>query len=254
MVPNKPAIVIWYRNPLLKNSGVFAALNLNLTPSLFYSSRQEDYDGVALIIGNTALSTFSSRLMNVNELTDMPVRETKIAGIPLTVRLYADDWTWNDVWYAFLLGGMSGTVVGLLCYYLMSVRMRPGREIMTAIKREQFYVAYQPVVDTQALRVTGLEVLLRWRHPVAGEIPDAFINFAESQKMIVPLTQHLFELIARDAAELEKVLPVGVKFGINIAPDHLHSAKALKQISRNCSLPYPHTISRLCWKLPSAIC
>ncbi|MBD3961457.1 cyclic di-GMP phosphodiesterase, partial [Xanthomonas citri pv. citri] len=86
--------------------------------------------------------------------------ETKIAGIPLTVRLYADDWTWNDVWYAFLLGGMSGTVVGLLCYYLMSVRMRPGREIMTAIKREQFYVAYQPVVDTQALRVTGLEVLL----------------------------------------------------------------------------------------------
>ncbi|WP_252396895.1 hypothetical protein, partial [Escherichia coli] len=34
--------------------------------------------------------TFSSRLMNVNELTDMPVRETKIAGIPLTVRLYAD--------------------------------------------------------------------------------------------------------------------------------------------------------------------
>ncbi len=39
-----------------------------------------------------------------------------------------------------LLGGMSGTFVGLLCYYLMSVRMRPGREIMTAIKREQFYV------------------------------------------------------------------------------------------------------------------
>ncbi len=203
MVPNKPAIVIWYRNPLLKNSGVFAALNLNLTPSL-YSSRQEDYDGVALIIGNTALSTFSSRLMNVNELTDMPVRETKIAGIPLTVRLYADDWTWNDVWYAFLLGGMSGTVVGLLCYYLMSVRMRPGREIMTAIKREQFYVAYQPVVDTQALRVTA------WKYCYAGGIlsrrnsPDAFINFAESQKMIVPLTQHLFELIARDAAELEK--------------------------------------------------
>jgi microcin C transport system substrate-binding protein len=27
-----------------------------------------------------------------------------------------------------------------------------------------------------------------------------------------------------------------------------------KQISRNCSLPCPHTISRLCWKLPSAIC
>ena len=155
---------------------------------------------------------------------------------------YADDWTWNDVWYAFLLGGMSGTFVGLLCYYLMSVRMRPGREIMTAIKREQFYVVYQPVVDTQALRVTGLEVLLRWRHPVAGEIPpDAFINFAEAQKMIVPLTQHLFELIARDAAELEKVLPVGVKFGINIAPAHLHSESFKADIQKLLtSLPAHH--------------
>lgn len=171
MVPNKPTIVIWYRNPLLKNSGVFAALNLNLTPYLLYSSHQQDFDGIALIIGNTAISTFTPHLMNVRELTGTPVRETKIAGIPLTVRLYANDWTWSDVWYAFLLGGMSGTVVGLLCYYLMSVRMRPGREIMMAIKREQFYVVYQPVVDTQTLRVTGLEVLLRWRHPVVGEIP-----------------------------------------------------------------------------------
>lgn len=183
MVPNKPTIVIWYRNPLLKNSGVFAALNLNLTPYLLYSSHQQDFDGIALIIGNTAISTFTPHLMNVRELTGTPVRETKIAGIPLTVRLYANDWTWSDVWYAFLLGGMSGTVVGLLCYYLMSVRMRPGREIMMAIKREQFYVVYQPVVDTQTLRVTGLEVLLRWRHPVVGEIPpDAFIHYAESQR------------------------------------------------------------------------
>lgn len=71
--------------------------------------------------------------------------------------------------------------------------------------------------------------------------------------MIVPLTQHLFELIARDAAELEKVLPVGVKFGINIAPDHLHS-ESFKADIQKLLTSYPHTISRLCWKLPSAIC
>lgn len=42
--------------------------------------------------------------------------------------------------------------------------------------------------------------------------------------MIVPLTQHLFKLVARDAATLQQVLPVGAKYGINIAPDHLHSS------------------------------
>lgn len=88
---------------------------------------------------------------------------------------------WNDGKH-FYCGGMSGTVASLLCYYLMSVRMRPGREIMTAIKREQF-MAYQPVVDTQSLRVTGLEVLLRWRHPVAGEIPRMpSLTLLESQR------------------------------------------------------------------------
>ncbi len=59
--------------------------------------------------------------------------------------------------------------------------------------------------------------------------------------MIVPLTQHLFELIARDAAELEKVLPVGVKFGINIAPDHLHSESFKADIQKLLtSLPAHH--------------
>ncbi|MFQ9949010.1 MAG: EAL domain-containing protein [Escherichia coli] len=54
--------------------------------------------------------------------------------------------------------------------------------------------------------------------------------------MIVPLTQHLFELIARDAAELEKVLPVGVKLALTLRRPTC-TAKALKRISRNCSLP-----------------
>ncbi len=35
--------------------------------------------------------------------------------------------------------------------------------------------------------------------------------------------QHLFELTFRDAPTLQKVMPVGAKFYINIAPEHLHS-------------------------------
>lgn len=225
MMPNKPAMAIWYRNPLLVNSGVFTSLNINLTPYLLYTARQEEFDGVAIIVGNNALSTFSDHLLTLNELADNPMREAKIDGVPMTIRLYATNWTWPELWYALLLGGMGGSIAGLLCYYILSLRLRPGREILIGIKRDQFYVVYQPVVDTQTLRVTGLEVLLRWKHPTAGEIPpDAFINYAEAQQMIVPLTQHLFRLIARDAPALQAVLPVGAKFGINIAPDHLHSS------------------------------
>lgn len=242
MMPDKPAMVIWYRNPLVNNSGVFTSLNINLTPYLLYTARQEDFDGIAIIVGNTVLSTFSDHLQTVDELTGTPERVAKVEGVPLTLRLYANNWTWPDLWYALLLGGMGGIIAGLLCYYIMSVRLRPGKEIVNGIKREQFYVVYQPVVDTHSLSVTGLEVLLRWKHPTAGEIPpDAFIHYAEAQQMIVPLTQHLFKLIARDAHELQKVLPVGAKFGINIAPDHLHSSSFKDDVRQLlASLPPNH--------------
>ncbi|MEX8701769.1 EAL domain-containing protein, partial [Salmonella enterica] len=71
--------------------------------------------------------------------------------------------------------------------------------------------------------------------------PDAFIHYAEAQQLIVPLTQHLFELIARDAPTLQKVMPVGAKFGINIAPEHLHSDSFKEDMHRlRDALPAHH--------------
>ncbi|SUH08302.1 rtn protein [Salmonella enterica subsp. enterica] len=65
--------------------------------------------------------------------------------------------TYNDLWYALMLGCISGIVAGFICYFIYALRTRPGKEILTAIKHEQFYVVYQPVVDTRTLSVTGLK-------------------------------------------------------------------------------------------------
>ncbi|MET2625063.1 cyclic di-GMP phosphodiesterase [Klebsiella pneumoniae] len=100
----------------------------------------------------------------------------------------------------------------------------PRKSILLGIKNNQFYIVYQPVVNAQTLRISGVEVLMRWRHPVVGEIPpDVFINLAETQQMIVPLTHHLLALIASDAAVLKRILPRGVKLGLNISPAHLQA-------------------------------
>lgn len=54
---------------------------------------------------------------------------------------------------------------------------------MTAIKREQFYVVYQRVVDTQALPGNGHGSTATLAASCSGRnTPDAFINFAEAQK------------------------------------------------------------------------
>lgn len=254
MMPDKPAMAIWYRNPLLKESGVFTSLNINLTPYLIYTARQEDFDGIALIIGDTVLSTFSSHLMTVKELSGTPSRQATIKGLPLKIQLYADSWTYNDVGYALLLGSMSGIIAALLCYYISSIRLKPGREILVAIKREQFYVVYQPVVDTQTLRVTGLEVLLRWRHPTAGEIPpDAFIHYAEAQQLIVPLTQHLLNSWRATPPRCRRYCLSGQSLA-SISRLTTCTATALKRTSVSWRNPYRRIIFRSYWKLPNAIC
>jgi EAL domain-containing protein (putative c-di-GMP-specific phosphodiesterase class I) len=96
------------------------------------------------------------------------------------------------------------------------------------------------VVDAKELKMRGVEVLMRWKHPTMGEIPpDAFINFAEAQKLIVPLTLHLFDLIIQDAV-LQTVLPPGQSWGLTSRRDTC-TPTALKRICAfNAALPPDH--------------
>ncbi len=50
-----------------------------------------------------------------------------------------------------------------------------AKSILLGIKNNQFYIVYQPVVNAQTLRISGVEVLMRWRHPVVGEIRPTFL-------------------------------------------------------------------------------
>lgn len=232
MMPDKPAIALWFRSPLLEQRGVFAALNINLSPYMLYTSWQPDLTGIALGIGDRAISTFSTRVTQLSQLPQQPFRTRILKNTPLTLYLFAEKWQPEDIQFALLLGATAGMLTGLLTAYILFTHLRPGREILTAIKRDQFYVVYQPVVDGATLQVSGVEVLMRWRHPAAGEIPpDAFIHFAEAQQLIVPLTLHLFSLISRDAPVLQTLIPQGAKVGINIAPGHLHWASFMDDIS-----------------------
>lgn len=82
MLPNKPAIAIWYRNPLVKDGGVFTSVNINLTPYLLYTARQDEFAGIAIIIGDNALSTRSSRLVKAHDLHDIPARTATLKEVP----------------------------------------------------------------------------------------------------------------------------------------------------------------------------
>lgn len=58
------------------------------------------------------------------------------------------------------------------------------RSLRFALKGQQFFIEYQPLVEVSE-GIVGFEALLRWRHPYAGVIPPSvFIPMAEADGLM----------------------------------------------------------------------
>jgi diguanylate cyclase (GGDEF)-like protein len=74
-----------------------------------------------------------------------------------------------------------------------------------ALESGQFFLLYQPTVDLATGAFTGVEALLRWRHPERGVIqPDDFIPALESSNLIVPVGRWVLEEACRQGANWHK--------------------------------------------------
>jgi predicted signal transduction protein with EAL and GGDEF domain len=70
----------------------------------------------------------------------------------------------------------------------MQLRRTLERDLRRALAMGEFELFYQPVIDVHSRQVSGLEALLRWRHPERGLVPpDAFIPLAEEIGLIIPI-------------------------------------------------------------------
>jgi diguanylate cyclase (GGDEF)-like protein len=59
-----------------------------------------------------------------------------------------------------------------------------------ALDRDEFQLLYQPKIEIESGRITGVEALIRWWHPVLREVsPVRFIPIAEEMGLIVPIGQ-----------------------------------------------------------------
>jgi diguanylate cyclase (GGDEF)-like protein len=67
-------------------------------------------------------------------------------------------------------------------------RLELQMDLDAALGEGQFFLVYQPIFDLDAETITGVEALIRWRHPTRGIVaPDAFIPLAEDTGSIVAI-------------------------------------------------------------------
>ncbi|MGY1592635.1 putative bifunctional diguanylate cyclase/phosphodiesterase [Geodermatophilus sp. SYSU D00708] len=102
-------------------------------------------------------------------------------------------------------------------------RARLRDDLPGAWTRGEFSVLFQPVVCLVDQRVTGVEALLRWRHPELGEVPPAeFVPIAERAGAIGDLQRWALEHAATVVAGLPET-GAPLRLGVNISASHVAS-------------------------------
>ena len=97
--------------------------------------------------------------------------------------------------------------------------MRLRNDLRVALQHEQLIIHYHPQIDGRTGRVSGIEALLRWNHPVRGMIsPVEFIPLAEANGQIVPIGQWVLEHACMFARELIDAKLCDCPMSINVSP------------------------------------
>ena len=92
--------------------------------------------------------------------------------------------------------------------------------LRAALENNEFHLMYQPVVQAGTGALTGFEALLRWTHPVHGNVsPAKFVPLAEEARLIAPIGEWVLRNACLEAAGWDDPIRVAV----NVSPEQLHN-------------------------------
>ena len=96
-------------------------------------------------------------------------------------------------------------------------RMQLHSELRHAIDNNELVLYYQPKINFDSGRITGVEALVRWQHPNRGLLfPDAFIELAETTGLIKPLTMVVLKM-ALQQCELWHKSGLNLTVAVNVS-------------------------------------
>ncbi len=106
------------------------------------------------------------------------------------------------------------------------------RGLGEALARNQFSLVFQPKFDGRDNRITGAEALIRWTHPVLGNVsPMDFIPQAEETGQIVPIGEWVVREVCRQIVTWQNIGLGSIKMAINLSPEQLRLEGYAEHIS-----------------------
>lgn len=233
-VPNRPAVVFVRQLP--DSTGFWAVIDGQYLMDFMHAiGESRGYQMSLRFSGGAAITSGPADIEPELYFKSEPYQaESSRYPISVNVTVPASELlkAWRQALFIFLpMAAIFSILLMVLTANWLRRRISWGDEIRRAIRNRQFSVHYQPVYSTEIERCKGAEALLRWQLPNGEMIrPDIFISHAEAEGMIVPLTQHLLDLMAEDIQGWQ--VEPGFHIGLNVAAEHLQHADFVLDIQR----------------------
>ncbi len=99
------------------------------------------------------------------------------------------------------------------------IRSRIAYELRHALREEQLFLMYQPIVNLTTGQIHKAEALIRWRHPERGTIyPTEFISIAEESNLISEIGDWVFKQAVSQVATWQANYYANFQISINKSP------------------------------------
>lgn len=113
----------------------------------------------------------------------------------------------------------------------MDAMVRARRALETdleaALRRQEFELDFQPIMNIASSEIVGAEALMRWHSPARGLVPpDDFIPVAEEIGLIVPLG----EWALRNACTVAAGWPHGLRIAVNVSAVQIKSGTFARSV------------------------
>lgn len=114
------------------------------------------------------------------------------------------------------------------CFYAQNMndnaveRIRLEAALRKSVESQSFMLNYQPKVETQTGRPTGMEALLRWDCPGLGRVsPAKFIPIAEDHGLVVPIGEWVIREVCRQMNAWDEASLTPIRCSVNVAVQQL---------------------------------
>lgn len=109
-------------------------------------------------------------------------------------------------------------------------------DLHEALKKKQFQLYYQPLINLKTGKISGMEALIRWQHPVHGFIsPIHFIPLAEETSLIVPIGEWVLQEACRQTQIWHQMGFSSLKVAVNLSEKQMREKNLIDVIVQTLS-------------------